>query len=136
MLKTLIIKNLILIEHEEIEFQEGLSVITGETGSGKTALIQAISLILGQRADATKVRKGCEKAFIQGSFALDPSNELLELFESAGVPFPHEEELILSREISSKGKSRSFIGSQMVPSSFLQSIAPYLVDFVGQHSAA
>lgn len=135
MLKTLIIKNLILIEQEEIQFNEGLSVITGETGSGKTALIQAILLILGQRADASRVRKGCEKAFIQGSFAIAPSEELLELFEAAGVPFPHEEELILSREISSKGKSRSFIGSQMVPSAFLQSIAPHLVDFVGQHAA-
>lgn len=135
MLKRLLIKNLILIEQEEIHFNSGLSVITGETGSGKTALIQAILLILGQRTDASKVRKGCEKAFIQGSFVLNPTNELVELFDAAGVPFPHEEELILSREIGCKGKSRSFIGSQMVPSSFLQKIAPHLVDFVGQHAA-
>lgn len=134
MLKTLIIKNLILVEEAQISFEEGLTMITGETGAGKTALVEAIRLILGERADATKVRKGCEKAIIQASFDLDQSPAMETLFDEAGISSPDDEELILTREISAQGKSRAFISGQMVPASLLQQLAPYLVDFIAQHA--
>ena len=133
-LKTLIIKNLVLVEEAHLSFKEGLTVITGETGAGKTALIEAIRLILGKRSDATKVRKGCEKATIQAAFDPSFTPELRDLLNEAGLSILEDEELILTREISAQGKSRAFICSQLVPSSFLTSLAPHLIDFVGQNA--
>jgi len=134
MLKTLILRNLVLIEEETISFEPGLTIITGETGSGKTALIEAIRLILGERADVNKVRKGCDKAFVQGAFDLKPSPFIQSLFDETGLSLPDDENLLISREISSTGKGRAFVSGQMVPISFLQKLAPYLVDFIGQHA--
>lgn len=134
MLKTLILKNLILVEEVTISFQKGLTVITGETGAGKTALLEALRLVLGQRADATKVRWGCEKAVVQASFDISSPSPLHPLLEEIGIALEEDEELILSREISANGKSRAFIGGQMVPASVLQKIAPYLIDFIDQHA--
>jgi DNA repair protein RecN (Recombination protein N) len=134
MLKSLIIKNLILVEETHLTFDKGLTVITGETGAGKTALIEAIRLILGKRLDATKVRKGCEKALIQASFELPDPALFKEIFYHHGVTLPEEEELILTREISASGKSRAFVSGELVPAAFLAAIAPYLVDFIGQNA--
>ncbi len=131
MIKTLIIKNLILVEEAHVHFERGLTMITGETGAGKTALIEAIRLILGERADPSKVRKGCDKAMIQASFDLD---QVPEVLQEAGISLPTDEELILTREISAAGKSRAFIAGQMVPAALLQTLAPYLVDFIAQHA--
>ncbi|MDN3506358.1 MAG: AAA family ATPase [Simkaniaceae bacterium] len=134
MLKTLILHNLVLVKRAEVDFEKGFSAITGETGAGKTALIEAIRLILGERADASKVRKGADKASIQASFSVEPTKLLLQLFEDAGLLFPKDEELLLTREISASGKGRAFACGQMVPAAFLQKIAPHLVDFIGQHA--
>lgn len=134
MLKTLILKNLILAEEVTLHLQKGLTVITGETGAGKTALLEALRLILGQRADATKVRRGSEKAVVQASFEMSPSSPIPTLLEEMGISLEEGEELILSREISANGKSRAFIGGQMVPASTLQKISPYLMDFIDQHA--
>lgn len=132
MIKTLIIKNLVLVEEAQISFESGLTMITGETGAGKTALIEAIRLILGERADPSKVRKGCEKATIQAAFDLDFS--LRAALDEGGISYSDDEELIITREISSAGKSRAFIAGQMVTASLLQGLAPYLVDFIAQHA--
>jgi len=132
MIRTLIIKNLILIEEAHIRFDGGVTMITGETGAGKTALIEAIRLILGERADYSKIRKGCDKAVIQASF--DEFDPLPSLLQETAIELSDDEELILTREIAKSGKSRAFINGQIVPASMLQTIAPYLVDFIAQHA--
>lgn len=132
MLKTLFLKNLVLVEEASVDFKEGLTIITGETGAGKTALIEALRLLLGERADSSKVRKGCEKASVSASFDLPLA--VRPVLEKAGIDSPADEELILSREILASGKSRAFVCGQMVPASLLQTLAPYLIDFVGQHA--
>ena len=132
MLKHLFLKNIVLVEEANIDFHSGLTIITGETGSGKTALIEALRLLLGERADSSKVRKGCEKASVSASFDLPKG--LTPLLDEAGIAYTDEEELILSREILSTGKSRAFISGQIVPAALLQKLAPHLIDFIGQHA--
>ena len=134
MLKTLSIRNLVLVEEAQLEFESGLTVITGETGAGKTALIEALRLILGERADASKVRKGAEKAYVCGSFEGELHPNLLSTFGEFGIPFPENEPLIISREISVEGKNRACVSGQAVPLAFLGKIAPLLIDFIGQHA--
>lgn len=134
MLKTLILKNLILVDSVEISFDEGLTVITGETGSGKTALLEAIKFLLGERGDASKVRKGSEKALIQGEFDISKNPMISFLLEEQGIVCDQEDLCLITREIHSNGKSRSFIAGQLVSLHVLQKIAPYLVEIVDQHA--
>lgn len=134
MLKLLTIKNFVLVEEASISFQEGFTTITGETGSGKTVLIDALRLSLGQRADPSKVRKGADKALISASFEGNQLSSLSSVFDQSGIPFSSDEPLILSREVSAEGKSRAFVCGHPVPLSFLSQIAPLLIDFVGQHA--
>lgn len=132
MLKTLQIKNLILIEEAMIEFDRGFTVITGETGAGKTALVEALRLLCGERGDSTKVRKGASRAWIGACFSFSPP--LSKIFEEFGLSHPENEDVLITREISREGKSRCFVSGQMVPVSFLQELSPFLLDFVGQHA--
>lgn len=134
MLKTLTIKNLILIEKAHINFEMGLTVITGETGAGKTALIDALRLLVGERADVSKIRSGCDKAFLQASFSLNETAEMRQLFDDAALSFPDEEDLIVTREIQAGGKSRTFVSGELVPLIFLQKIGRHLINFIGQHA--
>jgi len=134
MLKSLSLKNLILIEEVEIAISEGLNIITGETGAGKTALITALKLLLGERADPQKVRKGCEKALIQAVFALPQGKAFWEMVEELPLTLSQDEDLILTREVNKTGKSRAFISGQQVPAAILQRLSPYLFDFIGQHA--
>lgn len=129
MLKTLSLKNFILVEDAKIDFESNFSAISGETGSGKTAIIDALKLILGKRCDSSKVRKGCDKAIIQALFHTDTLQPILL---NAGIEA--ENELIITREIQATGKSRCFLNSQLVPLQFLQKLAPHLIDFVDQHA--
>lgn len=133
MLKSFSIHNLILIEEAHLTLDQGLTIITGETGSGKTALIEALHLIFGQRAETDKIRKGCEKTVIQATFDVQNS-ALIPLFEEAGLSFDPAEELVLTREIHSSGKSRSFAANQPVSATFLQKLSPLLIDFIDQHA--
>ena len=133
MLKDLFLKNLVLVEEATLRFESGFTIITGETGSGKTALTEALRLLLGERADTSKVRKGCEKALIRASFNLP--KRLFPILDEAGIAHFDDEELIISREIHATGKSRAFISGQIVPAAFLQKIAPFLIDFISQHGS-
>ncbi len=133
MIKQLTIKNLVLIDSCEVSFAGALTCITGETGAGKTALIQSIHLLLGQKADSSLVRKGHEKGFVQASFCIDNIAPVKAILQESGICL-EEEDLLISREISTEGKSRAFINNQMVSVALLQRISPYLVQIIGQHS--
>lgn len=134
MLKELRIFNIILIEAAEILFEKGLNVITGETGSGKSAIIYALGLITGARADTNLIRKGKEKAAVEAFFEGVVKGDLKELLENAGISCDSEGELMIRREISFNGKSRAFINNQFVQMSFLKSVGELLIETVSQHA--
>ena len=135
MLKHLLIRNIILIEAADIEFKEGLNVLSGETGSGKTAIMNALSLLLGERADNGMIRRGEEKAYIEATVDISNIPALKDLLESSGIDHHEEEDLILKREISSSGKSRAFLNRQLIPIALLKKVASYLFESVGQHES-
>ncbi|MFH0991433.1 MAG: DNA repair protein RecN [bacterium] len=131
MLKSLFVKNYALIEEITVEFQSGLNIITGETGAGKSILIDALSLILGERTSGEIIRKGAEKAIVEGVFMLSGNRHVQELLRENELD--RSEELILRREISAKGHNRCFVNDTPVQLSLLQKIGDQLVDLHGQH---
>lgn len=131
MLKSLFIKNYALIDQLNVEFQRGLNIVTGETGAGKSVIIDALSLILGERADSDAVRKGADKAVVEGVFDLTGNKKIASLLSQHGLE--SSDEMILRREVSLKGQSRSFINDTPVPVAVLKSAGDLLVDLHGQH---
>ena len=131
MLKFLFIKNYALIESIEIEFESGLNILTGETGAGKSIIIDALGLILGDRASTEIVRKGCEKTIVEGVFGVTGNKKIQTLLEQNGIEL--QEDLILRREVSIKGQARCFVNDTPVPLNVLKEIGDYLVDLHGQH---
>lgn len=130
MLKQLTIKNFVLIKELKLEFSKGLSVITGETGAGKSIMLDALQLLLGARADSAVIRKGEKKCVIEGTFKV--SKDLKNLFKQYDVDF--EEDTILRREIADSGKSRSFANDTPVTLPFLKELAQSIVDIHSQHA--
>lgn len=128
MLQKLYIRNYAIIEELDIQFQEGLNVITGETGAGKSILVGALSLILGDRADTSVLTNTKEKCIIEATFLLekDKSEPFKAILEENELDY--ENPTLLRREISPAGKSRSFINDTPVTSAILQKVTPYLVD--------
>ena len=131
MLTSLKVKNYALIESLDINFESGLNIITGETGAGKSILIDALSLILGERASIDAIRKGEERATVEGSFDIG-NNKSIKIFLDNNE-IENSNELILRREITSKGTSRSFINDSPVSLNILKSLGDLLVDLHGQH---
>jgi DNA repair protein RecN (Recombination protein N) len=133
-LKILRIKNLVLIEECEVELRRGLNILSGETGSSKTAFLEAIALVIGERVDTSVIRHGEDKASVEAAFEIEHETILHAALESAGIEFDPREFLLLKREIARQGRSRAFINCQMVPLSLLQKIGTLLVDNISQHS--
>jgi DNA repair protein RecN (Recombination protein N) len=131
MLKSLTIKNYALIDEVEVEFESGLNIITGETGAGKSILIDALSLILGERASSEVVRKGSDKAIVEGIFGVAGNQRVQALLASHN--FDVNEDLILRREVSGKGQSRCFVNDTPATLTLLKDIGDLLVDLHGQH---
>jgi len=131
MLQKLSIRNYALIDSLDIEFDKGLNIITGETGAGKSIILGALSLILGQRAESKYFFNQDKKCIIEGSFYLADEN-LKELFEQNDIDFFNE--TILRREISIDGKTRSFINDTPVNLSLLKQIGEKLIDIHSQHA--
>jgi len=131
MLQKLSIRNYALIDSLDIEFDKGLNIITGETGAGKSIILGALSLILGQRAESKYFFSQDKKCVIEGSFTLTDEN-LKELFEENDLDFSKES--ILRREISIDGKTRSFINDTPVNLSILKQVGEKLIDIHSQHA--
>lgn len=131
MLKQLQIQNYALIEKLDVAFNSGLNIITGETGAGKSIIIDALSLILGERADTDAVRKDSEKSVVEGIFGISLNKKLKILLENQNIEY--SDELILRREVSLKGQSRCFVNDSPVSLNILKNIGDMLVDLHGQH---
>lgn len=131
MLKSLEIKDYALIDHTEIGFGRGLNIITGETGAGKSILIDAMSLLLGERASVEVIRKGAQKAFVEGFFDVELNKKVRSLLEVNEIEF--QPDLIIRREISLKGSNRCFINDTPVALTLIKQLGDLLVDLHGQH---
>ncbi|RXZ78255.1 DNA repair protein RecN [Paenibacillaceae bacterium] len=133
MLRELSIRNLAVIEHVTIEFYNGFHVLTGETGAGKSILIDALGLLVGARGSADLVRHGCDKAEIEAMFDLPASHPVWSSLSSNGIDVTSAEMLTIRRELSAHGKSISRINGQIVNLSILRETGEYLVNLHGQH---
>ena len=131
MLKHLYIKNFTLIDELDIELHRGFSVITGETGAGKSIILGAIGLLLGQRADSKSIKSGADKCVIEAHF--DLSNYAMEAFFDENEIEFDAEDTIVRRELTAAGKSRSFIDDTPVSLSMLKELGEQLVDIHSQH---
>ena len=131
MLQTLVIQNYALISRLEIDFPSGFSVITGETGAGKSILLGALSLILGQRADAKSIKQNEDRCLIEGVFDIS-SYQLDSLFSEKGWEYDACQ-CILRREIRASGKSRAFINDSPVGLNDLKELGAFLIDIHSQH---
>jgi len=132
MLSNLRIKNYALVDQLEVEFQPGLNVITGATGAGKSIIVGAANLALGERASIEAVRSGFDTASIETVFKLPDDQTIKELLGKLGMILP-DDLLIIRREISSKGQSRCFLNDRLVTLGSLKSIGDRLADLHGQH---
>ena len=131
MLLEISIKNFAIIEAISLNFEKGMTVLTGETGAGKSIIIDAMNMMLGSRATTDVIRHGAPKAEIEGLFSVENSHALQMIFDEQGIELG--DEIIIRREILQNGRSVSRVNGQMVNLSVLRSIGQYLVDIHGQH---
>ena len=131
MLLEISIKNFAIIEEISLNFEKGMTVLTGETGAGKSIIIDAMNMMLGSRATTDVIRHGAPKAEIEGLFTVESNRHLTTLFEEQGLEWT--DELIIRREILQNGRSVSRINGQMVNLSVLKAVGQHLVDIHGQH---
>ena len=130
MLNSLHIENYVLIKKLDLNFESGFSVITGQTGAGKSILLGALNLVLGARADLKSIKEGAEKCIIEAVFDITNYN-IKDFFEENDLDYSTE--CILRREVSTSGKSRLFINDTPVNASILRSLADQLIDIHSQH---
>ena len=131
MLLEISIKNFAIIQEVSLTFDRGMTVLTGETGAGKSIIIDAMNLMLGSRATTDVIRHGSPKAEIEGLFSLKKNAELEAILTQQGIAV--SDELIIRREILANGRSVSRVNGQLVNLSVLKEMGPYLVDIHGQH---
>lgn len=130
MLNSLHIENYVLIKKLDLNFESGFSVITGQTGAGKSILLGALNLVLGARADLKSIKEGSEKCIIEATFNIS-NYDLIDFFEENDLDYSTE--CILRRELSASGKSRLFINDTPVNASILRTLADQLIDVHSQH---
>lgn len=132
MLQTLRIQNLAVIDEAEIPFQEGLNILSGETGAGKSIVIEAISLLLGSRANTDLIRKGKDELIVEGFFDVSEMSFVRERLKKAGFS-DDRSELLIKRIVSRSGKHRIYINGELATLSLLQTVNEGLVDLCGQN---
>ena len=132
MLLELVVENYAVVERIRVRFHGGLNLLTGETGSGKSIVVDALGLVLGGRASGEMVRSEADRARISAIFEAPQQPAGRALLEDAGVPV-EDGELLIEREVLASGKSRAFLGNRPVTVALLRELAPYLGDIHGQH---
>ena len=133
MLTRLMVKDFALIHQIELEFDSRFNVLTGETGAGKSIIIDAVSLLLGARASNKDIRFGCSKAMVEGTFTVEPLPELDSLLEQFGLEPDEDRQLILYRELTSAGKNVCRINDRTVTLASFRQIGQMLINIYGQH---
>jgi DNA repair protein RecN (Recombination protein N) len=133
MLSQLTIKNLALIDELTIKFDEGLNILTGETGAGKSIIIDAVNLVLGERADRELIQSGKKYAWVEGIFYIAENHGIISVLNKYGIDSEEDGCLILNRELSLNGKNICRINGRSVTLSTLKEISHFLVDIHGQH---
>ena len=144
MLTLLSISNIALIDELRVEFDHGLNLLTGETGSGKSIIVDALGVLIGGRFTSDLLKSGSERAFIEGLFSVARSEELQNLLAAAGIEIAdpkngdatldegEPQEIIIRRELSASGRNKIFINNQLATQSVLREVRPFLVDIHGQ----
>ena len=130
MLQFLNISNIALIDELQVEFEPGLNLLTGETGSGKSIIVDALGVLIGGRFTSDLLKSGAERGSIEGLFVVGPNPQLERLLEDAGVS--GSEEIIIRRELSATGRNKIFINNQLATHSLLRGLREFLVDIHGQ----
>jgi len=133
MLQELSIRHLAVIEHIRVSFKRGFEVLTGETGAGKSIIIDALGLIAGGRGSAEMIRHGCDKAEIEAVFDLDADHPVWSVLDRHGVNADPQEALLVRRELQAQGKSSARVNGQHVTLTMLREIGEHLVNIHGQH---
>ncbi|WP_339273337.1 DNA repair protein RecN [Paenibacillus sp. FSL W8-0426] len=133
MLVTLSIRNLAVVEEVDVVFHPGFHVLTGETGAGKSIIIDALGMIAGGRSSADLIRYGCEKAEMEALFELESNHPVWETLEKLGIQCDPEEHLVIRRELNTQGKSTSRINGQLVNLTMLREVGEKLINIHGQH---
>jgi len=131
MLKFIHISHLAVIDQLEVELRPGLNILSGETGSGKSIIVDALGLLLGERASPEMMRTGEARAFVEGVFGVEGNLPLLELLAAAGIETGGEE-VVIKRELTSGGRSRILIDHQAATLGLIKTIQPHLIDIHGQ----
>ena len=132
MLRSLQIKNIILIEQADIPFHQGFHVLTGETGAGKSAILKALRLVVGERADTQALRKGADKGLVEAQFDAPDHAPLRKLLEEAEIDWSPE--LVIRREMTASGRNRAFVNDQMISLTLLKQLGEQLMHICGQHA--
>ena len=130
MLQLLSISNIALIDDLRVEFDGALNLLTGETGSGKSIIVDALGVLIGGRFTSELLKSGAERGSIEGLFSLSPNPQLETLLENSG--FSNGDELIIRRELSAAGRNKIFINNQLATQTLLRDLRPFLVDIHGQ----
>src|SRR3954452_16173171 len=133
MLLSLTIDNVVLIEHQVLELGPGFNVLTGETGAGKTMVVDALALVLGGRARPDVVRAGAREAEVAALFEVEAGSRVAAKLEAAGVPC--DGELVVRRVVQAEGRSRAFLNGKPVAAAQLADLAPDLCDIASQHES-
>ena len=138
MLSLLKIKNIALIDELELEFASGLNLLTGETGSGKSIIVDSLGALTGERVSSDLIKEGTTQAQIEGLFTVRADANLHETFYESGIELDDADEtdLIVRRELTLSGKNRIFVNNQLVTQAFLRKIGAFLVDIHGQGEQA
>lgn len=134
MLEVLRIQNIVLIDNVEVHFGSGFHVLSGETGAGKSALLQALALVTGVKADLSLLRQGSKQGFVEAVFSPRSDETWKHLLQDAGLTWHPDEPIVLRRELALPGKTRAFYNDQLITQTLLKQIGTHCLEIVGQQA--